>query len=66
MEIRRLMVCINCGMKIHATLRQAKFHGWALWVGGSRCKACCESRGTEPEWREFALDARGTGERRGG
>lgn len=34
------MVCIDCGLRILATLEQAKRHGWALWVGGGRCKRC--------------------------
>lgn len=41
MTIKR-MVCFECGMKIRATIRQAKAHGWALWVGGALCKACSE------------------------
>lgn len=34
------MVCCDCGARILATLEQAKRHGWALWVGGGRCKGC--------------------------
>ena len=40
------MQCINCGMRITATMQQAKRHGWQLWVGGSRCKRCVEDQQT--------------------
>lgn len=36
------MVCVGCGMRIDATIPQAKRHGWKLWVGGARCKTCGE------------------------
>lgn len=36
------MVCVGCGMRIGATIPQAKRHGWRLWVGGARCKTCSE------------------------
>jgi hypothetical protein len=39
-ETTKQMVCYDCGMKITATLAQAKRHGWELWVGGARCKVC--------------------------
>lgn len=34
------MICYDCAIRIEATLTQAKVHGWELWVGGARCKAC--------------------------
>lgn len=37
------MVCVECGMKLIATMEQAKRHGWALWVGCALCKACVEA-----------------------
>lgn len=37
----RTFACLVCGMRITASLQQAKRHGWALWVGGARCRACC-------------------------
>jgi hypothetical protein len=49
--MKKTMVCVDCGMRLHATIVQAKAHGWALWVGGARCKACGErlSRAAERE-----------------
>jgi len=38
--IKKQMVCFDCGMKIEASIVQAKAHGWTVWVGGARCKAC--------------------------
>ena len=46
-EPQKPMVCFDCGMKIRATLQQAKRHGWTLWVGGSRCKSCSEALARE-------------------
>lgn len=40
--VTKEMVCIDCGMRIAATIVQAKAHGWGLWVGGARCKRCNE------------------------
>lgn len=40
MASTKRMVCIDCGMRIKATMRQAKQHGWKLWVGGASCKRC--------------------------
>lgn len=37
------MVYFDCGMKIFATIVQAKAHGWEVWVGGARCKRCIEA-----------------------
>lgn len=34
------MTCCECGLKILATMDQAKRHGWTLWVGGGVCKDC--------------------------
>lgn len=34
------MVCVDCLQKLFATIVQAKAHGWAVWVGGARCKSC--------------------------
>lgn len=46
-ETIKPMVCYDCGHKIRATIRQAKRHGWALWVGGARCKRCEDKRRSE-------------------
>lgn len=37
------MVCVDCLMKLFATIVQAKAHGWAVWVGGARCKGCVDA-----------------------
>ena len=42
---RKQMVCVQCTLKIVATIVQAKTHGWDVWVGGARCKSCLERRG---------------------
>jgi hypothetical protein len=42
MPVKKPMVCIDCHDRIDATIAQAKAHGWNLWVGGARCKACVE------------------------
>jgi hypothetical protein len=42
------MVCVDCAMRISATLREAKRHGWLLWVGGARCKSCVENGARTP------------------
>jgi dissimilatory sulfite reductase (desulfoviridin) alpha/beta subunit len=39
---RKQMICIECLVRIHATIPQAKKHGWTVWVGGARCKSCTE------------------------
>jgi hypothetical protein len=39
---RKHMICVECLTHIHATIAQAKRHGWSVWVGGASCKACCE------------------------
>ena len=39
------MVCVDCFMKIVASIGQAKRHGWVVWVGGARCKGCVEKGG---------------------
>lgn len=39
------MTCCECGLKILATMDQAKRHGWTLWVGGGVCEECA---GKEP------------------
>lgn len=40
------MVCVGCRAKISQTIRQAKAHGWSLWVGGAMCPTCS---GGKPE-----------------
>ena len=55
-ETKKLMVCVQCGQRIDATLRQARHHGWTLWVGGARCRVCAEK--LMSLWEEqAALDA---------
>ena len=46
--VKREMRCVGCGMLIKATIVQAKTHGWQVWVGGGRCKACVTQRANEP------------------
>lgn len=49
--LKKTMVCCSCAMRIDATIRQAKRHGWELWVGGARCKACVHAQScTVEEW----------------
>lgn len=38
----RGLLCWDCGMRIAATIEQAKRHGWQVWVGGARCKSCAD------------------------
>lgn len=40
MSAKKEMICVGCLMRIFATIVQAKAHGWVVWVGGARCKAC--------------------------
>jgi hypothetical protein len=39
------MICIDCAIRIRATIEQAKAHGWDVWVGGARCKGCTLTKG---------------------
>lgn len=41
----RPMVCCDCGMRVQGTIAMARRHGWEVWVGGGRCKRCCERPG---------------------
>lgn len=40
--VKKPMICIDCLMRIESTVAQAQSHGWLVWVGGARCKACAE------------------------
>lgn len=46
MSTPKRMICCECGLKILATMDQAKRHGWTLWVGGAVCGACVSKEPT--------------------